>query len=140
MTQSPEERAKGILPFNKVVTVIETKENADKAVAALIDAGIPDDDILLHHGEQADKYFDADGTNTSLFHNLVRRYQRLQGIEKKMFDDLEVGLEKGYYMLGVETHGNDKSKMTIRDAINPYTSHHIFYCSRFTISILEFAD
>ena len=139
MTQSPNERAKGILPYNKVVTVIETKAGVDQAVVALKALGVDEDDILVHHGKQAETYFDLDGSESGFLHNLIRRYQRLQGIEKKLFDDVEEGINAGYYMVGVDTHGHEELQMRIRDALKPCTRHHIYYCSRFTISILEFA-
>lgn len=139
MTQPLEKPAKGILPYNKVVTVIETKAELDQAVTALTATGIAEADILIHHGKQAENYFDLDGSESGFIRNLVRRYQRLQGIEKKMFNDVEAGIEGGHYMIGVDTHGHEEQQITIRDALSPSTRHHIYYCSRFTISILTFA-
>ncbi len=140
MTQSHEEHAKGILPIHKVVTVIDQKEGVDAALAALAEVGIADDDIMVHHGAEAVTYFDLEGEHSSKLRNLVRRYQRLQGIEKKMLDDVEIGLKNGSYMIGVDTHGKEDLQMPIVDALKPSTKHHIYYCGRFTISILEFAE
>ncbi|MCP4417364.1 MAG: hypothetical protein GY805_12135 [Chloroflexi bacterium] len=140
MTQSPtERRSKDFLPVNKVVTVLETKETADNAITVLMAAGFAENDIYLHHGEQGQQYIDADGSRHGFLAKLVRVYQRLQGIEKRMLDDAEAGLNAGHYLIGVQTDGSEEQQIKGRDALAAFTDQHIYFCGRFTITILEFA-
>jgi len=140
MTQSPTERHGGeVLPINKAVTIVETKEAADQAVAALTAAGFAETDIYIHHGEQGKQYIDADGSRHGFLNKLIRTYQRLQGIEKMMLDGAEAGLNAGHYLIGIQTDGSEEQKIKGRDALAPFTDNHIYFCGRFSITILEFA-
>lgn len=139
MTQSPSTRSgRQILPTNKVVTVIATEEAVNEAVADLIAFGFEEEAIFIHHGEQGQSYIDPDGTRGGLLSSMVRRYQRLQGNEKRMLDDAEAGLEEGQYLIGVQTDGSEEQQIAARDALAPYTQKSIYFCGRFTIMILVY--
>lgn len=139
MTQSPSTRSgRQILPTNKVVTVIATEEAVNEAIADLIAFGFEEVAIFIHHGEQGQSYIDPDGTRGGLLSSMVRRYQRLQGNEKRMLDDAEAGLEEGQYLIGVQTDGSEEQQIAARDALAPYTQKSIYFCGRFTIMILVY--
>ena len=139
MTQSPTERAKGFLPYNKVVTRIETEAGKDAAVAALVAANFVESNIYVHHGEQGEKYLDISGSTRGFIGRLARAYQRLQGVEKQMFDDAEEALKAGHYLVGVETDGSEEQQMAARDALAPHTDYNVYWCGNFTITILAVA-
>ncbi|MGB1251788.1 MAG: hypothetical protein ACPG8W_14310 [Candidatus Promineifilaceae bacterium] len=136
MTQSPTERAKGILPVNKVVTTIETEAVVKDAVATLVAAGFAENEIFIHHGEQGEQYLDLDGSEQGFIGRLVRSYQRLQGVEKHMFDDAETALKSGHYLVGVQTNGTEEQQVQARDALTVHTPHNVYFCGRFTITFL----
>lgn len=136
MTQSPTERAKGLLPYNKVVTRIETEAGKEAAVAALVAANFAESDIYVHHGEQGEQYLDIDGSAHGFIGRLVRGYQRLQGVEKKMMDDAEDALKAGHYLVGAQTDGSEAQQIAARDALAPQTDYNVYWCGRFTITIL----
>ncbi len=139
MTQSPNFRpGKEILPTNKVVTVIATRDEVDMAVKDLVAAGFGEDVIYIHHGEQGKNYIDADGSRHGFLSSVIRKYQRLQGTEKRMLEDAEAGLEAGQYLIGVQTDGREEQQIAARDALTPFTKNNIYFCGRFTIMILLF--
>ncbi len=137
MTQSPTERAKGLLPYNKVVTRIETETGKQTAVAALVAAGFDEPNIYVHHGEQGEAYLDVDGSARGFVGRLVRGYQRLQGIEKQMLDDAEDAIKAGHYLVGVQTDGSEEQQIAARDALAPHTDYNVYWCGKFTITILK---
>ena len=138
MTQSqPEQGHLDILPYNKVVTVIEKKADLDRALATLAAAGFAETNLFIHHGEEAQKYLDIDGEYHGFFFRLARKYQRLQGTEKRMLDGADEALNAGHYLLGVQTDGSEELQVKARDAIEPFTQHSIYFCGNFTMTILK---
>ena len=138
MTQSPTQQGHmDALPFNKVTTVVETKEELDQAIEALLAAGFPESDLFVHHGEQGRRYLDPDGDYHSFLFRLRRKYQRLQGTEKRMLDDADAALDAGHYLLGIQIDGSEELQVKVLDTIQPFTDRSIYFCGRFTIIILS---
>lgn len=135
-----DEHVKEILPYNKVVTTIETETKANQAVAALTAAGVSEENITLYHGKQAEQFLDLDGSQSGFFFKLVRRYQRLQGLEKKMMDEGEAALKAGHYLLGVQTDGSHEQQIQARDAMKPYTANYIYFCGHIAITVLAIGE
>ncbi len=138
MTQSPSEHGHlDMLPYNKVVTVVETKDELDNALAALKRVGFAETDLFTHHGEEGREYLDPDGEHHGFLFRLRRKYQRLQGTEKRMLDGADEALDAGYYLLGIQIDGSEELQVKARDAIDPFTEHSIYFCGSFTMTILK---
>ena len=138
MTQSQTERGHlDMLPFNKVVTVVETEAELDQALAALVKAGFAKTDLFTHHGKEGRKYLDPDGEYHGFLFRLRRKYQRLQGTEKRMLDGADIALDAGHYLLGIQTDGSEELQVKARDALVPFTQHSIYFCGNYTMTILR---
>ena len=115
---------------------ITTETGAQSATAALIAAGFPEDETYILHGERGRRHIDIDGSEGGFFWRLMRSYQRLQGIEKQMIDDADEALKSGQYLVGVDTDGSEEQQVKARDALLPHTDFHIYFCGRYTITII----
>lgn len=138
MSNEMNERSKWkILPTNKVVTAVITKEEADLIKTAVVAAGFDEDNIMIHHGEAGKQYIDSDGSEHGFFAQMMRTYQRLAGPEKKMLDMAESTLNAGGYLIGIQTDGSDEQQAAIYAAVGPLTTSHVFFCTKFTIIQLQ---
>lgn len=137
MSETKYERsALQILPINKVVSVVETQEAADVVTASAAAAGFKSDDIFIHHGESGKEYIDPDGSHKGFFAQLMRSYQRLSGPEKRMLDMSESALEAGHYLVGIQTNGSEEMRHLAHDVIEPHTNYAIYFCGKFTITVM----
>jgi hypothetical protein len=57
-----------------------------------------------------------------------------------MLDGAEAALNAGHYLIGVQTDGSEEQQIKGRDALLPFADNHIYFCGRFAITILEFAE
>ena len=136
MSQSPNEPLNQLLPYNKVIARITTEASAQAAVASLVAAGFPENETYILHGEQGQRHIDIDGSGHGLIGRIVRNYMRLQGIEKQMMDDADEALKSGQYLVGVDVDGSDEQQQIARNALAPHTDFNIYFCGRFTITIV----
>jgi len=125
-----------ILPINKVVGVLETQEAVDAVISSAKEAGFKDTDVLIHHGESGKEYIDPDGSHRGIVAQWVRSYQRLSGPEKRMLDMSESALEAGKYLVGIQTNGSEEMRDSARDVIAPHTKSPMYFCGKFTITVL----
>ena len=139
MSQSPSEPLNQLLPYNKVISRITTEVGAQAAVASLVAAGFPENETYILHGEEGQRYIDIDGSGHGFFGRLVRSYMRLQGIEKQMMDDADEALKSGQYLVGVDVDGSEEQQVQARDALVAHTDFNIYFCGRYTITIVASA-
>ncbi len=139
MSQSPTEPINQLLPYNKVISRITTEAVAQAAVASLVAAGFPENETYILHGEQGRRHIDIDGSEQGFFWRLMRSYQRLQGIEKQMMDDADEALKSGQYLVGVDTDGSEEQQIKARDALASHTDFNVYFCGRYTITIIASA-
>ena len=126
-----------ILPTNKVVTAVITKEEIELIKTAVVAAGFDENGIMIHHGETGKEYIDADGSERGFFTHLVRAYQRLAGPEKDILDMAESTLDAGGYLIGIQTDGSEEQRSAAYNAVSSLTKSAVFFCSKFTIMQLQ---
>ncbi|MEM7119001.1 MAG: hypothetical protein AAF614_41670 [Chloroflexota bacterium] len=125
-----------MLPYDGVVTAVDTEKIADTVVQVLSQAGFSGRVGVLH-GQAGEDYLDLDGSRHSFFTKLIRQYQRLSGPEHTMIAQAQAVLRHDRYMISIWTDGSEEERVRAFEAVSPYTERTIYFCGRINISILK---
>jgi len=120
-----------------ILSVFTTKEDVDEVLAKLQKAGFSDEKIAVGHGQAHLDQIDLDGSRHGVVTKFVRQYQRSAGAEAYMIRQSEVALKHGEYTILVRTDGSEEQQVAVQDVMISHTEKSIFYCGRFTITILQ---
>ncbi len=101
-----------IYPTNRIIGIIDSKEDVDNAVKSLQEAGFAEDAIVVFTGEEIVKQIDLGGEHHGPKWRIIRALQHL-GEEGEIFDRFKEAMLAGHYTISVpgkelETRGEAK--------------------------------
>jgi len=133
----PDDNHFQLLPINRIVTGVTSRDDADAMVQAAIDAGLSIDHIGVLHGQEAEDFLDLDGSRHGFITKMVRRYQHLEGPEQHLIDQAKAVLANDHFLIALHTDGDEALTRTVFEAISPFAERTIYYCGRFSITYLK---
>ena len=106
-----------IYPTNRIIGIINSKEDVDKAVESLRAAGFAEDVIVVFTGEEIAKKI-IDGKDQGPKWRIIRALQHL-GEEGEIFDRFKEAMLAGYYTIsapGKEPATREQAKKILKEA------------------------
>lgn len=91
-----------VYPVDKLVAIMHTKEDADRAVEQLIKSGFKEETIDESYGKEGLMFLDPDAEQHGLLNGMIRQLQ--MSSMKEVFDyvkRIKTGLEHGHVVLTV---------------------------------------
>jgi len=101
-----------VYPVDKVVAIMHTKEDADKAVAQLIKNGFNEDSIDESYGKEGLMFLDPDAEQHGMLNSIIRQWQ-ITSI-KEVFDyvvRIKNSLKQGHVVLTFPAKGKEELSM-----------------------------
>lgn len=126
-----------VLPHHRVVAFYDSRNLADKAVAALVKAGFEDDLIDEAVGKEGLRFLDPDAEHHGFITKVIRLWQRLaQGEEAAYLDRVKKELTAGHVLVSTPVMTNEACHQ-VADVLADCGGKHIRYYGLFHVENLD---
>lgn len=126
-------------PTHRVVAMIDTKHDADEAVAELIKAGFDDSLIDESVGTDGLKFLDPDGRSHGFMTKFIRLWQRAaQGEELGYINRVRKNLVEGHAVVSVPAT-TEEARTKAASILNSHHADDIRYYGHFYVERLQTA-
>jgi hypothetical protein len=121
---------------DRVVGVVDSAREASATIAALSDAGFPDDEVEILYGLQGEESVDPDGEDHGLKGKVIRVGEKIMGPEPKHAERHSEELRAGHYLVSV--HAPDKDdRERVQRILEDHGGHFINHYGVWTVERLR---
>ncbi len=117
----------------RLLAVIDSKATLDAIVAALKEAGIPEDAIEIFSGDDGAKAFDGSGERNGPGARLLRTVQFMSTDQMPDFAYYEAAAGEGRFVISVRARGEKQTKQ----AVVIFRKHGAHFINRFGLFTTE---